>query len=77
MIILNINDCPYNLSSNVLDEINKKFNKIDVLLSGYGGAGPYPQCFENFTLEEKEFKYGKPDYKNLTLLVRRSINLEK
>ena len=29
------------------------------------------------TLEEKEFKYGKVDYKNLTLLVRRSINLEK
>jgi len=29
------------------------------------------------TLDEKEFKYGKEDYKNLTLLVRRSENLEK
>ncbi len=29
------------------------------------------------TLDEKEFKYGKPDYKNLTLLVRRSENLER
>jgi 3'(2'), 5'-bisphosphate nucleotidase len=27
------------------------------------------------TLDEKEFKYGKGDYKNLTLLVRRSENL--
>jgi len=27
------------------------------------------------TLDEKEFKYGKEDYKNLTLLVRRSENL--
>jgi|TARA_B100001964_G_scaffold239557_1_gene307428 3'(2'), 5'-bisphosphate nucleotidase len=29
------------------------------------------------TLDEKEFKYGKTDYKNLTLLVRRSENLER
>ena len=29
------------------------------------------------TLEEKEFKYGKVNYKNVTLLVRRSKNLEK
>ena len=28
------------------------------------------------TLDEKEFKYGKPNYKNLSLLVRRSKNLE-
>ena len=28
------------------------------------------------TLDEKEFQYGKPDYKNLALLVRRSENLE-
>jgi len=29
------------------------------------------------TLDEKEFKYGKEDYKNLSLLVRRSENLER
>lgn len=29
------------------------------------------------TLDEKEFKYGKADYKNLALLVRRSGNLER
>ena len=29
------------------------------------------------TLDEKEFNYGKADYKNLTLLVRRSENLER
>ena len=29
------------------------------------------------TLDGKEFKYGKTNYKNLTLLVRRSKNLEK
>lgn len=29
------------------------------------------------TLEGENFKYGKADYKNLSLLVRRSLNLEK
>ena len=29
------------------------------------------------TLDEKEFKYGKSDYKNLAILVRRSKNLER
>ena len=29
------------------------------------------------TLNEEEFKYGKTDYKNLDLLVRRSENLER
>ena len=29
------------------------------------------------TLDEREFKYGKADYKNLTLLVRRSKKLER
>ena len=29
------------------------------------------------TLDEEEFKYGKVYYKNLSLLVRRSENLEK
>tara|TARA_B100001013_G_scaffold343840_1_gene272466 strand:+ start:1278 stop:2633 length:1356 start_codon:yes stop_codon:yes gene_type:complete len=74
--ILNINDCPYDLSSNVLEEINKKFNKIDVLLSGYGGAGPYPQCFENFTLEEKEIEGRKKEinFLNQTIKYIKKIN---
>jgi UDP-MurNAc hydroxylase len=43
--ILNTNDCPYELAchtikANKLDELD-----IDVLLVGYAGAGPYPQCF--------------------------------
>lgn len=29
------------------------------------------------TLDEKEFKYGKTDFKNLTILVKRSKNLER
>ncbi len=44
--LLNLNDCPFDLAQNSLKEniINKY--KIDFLLVGYAGAGPYPQCFE-------------------------------
>ena len=51
--ILNTNDCPYELSKEFLKIIKKRFGRIDVLLTGYGGAGPYPQCIDNFSKEEK------------------------
>lgn len=46
LTLLNLNDCPFDLAQNSLKEniINKY--KIDFLLVGYAGAGPYPQCFE-------------------------------
>ncbi len=51
--LLNLNDCPYDLAKEAIKEINKKYNKIDFLLVGYAGAGPYPQCFE-LTDKERE-----------------------
>jgi len=51
--ILNTNDCPFELSRLSISKIKNQFNKIDVLLVGYGGAGPYPQCFE-MSNEERE-----------------------
>ena len=51
--ILNVNDCPYELAKISIPTILKDYDKIDILLTGYGGAGPYPQCFENLTLKEK------------------------
>lgn len=50
--ILNTNDCPYSLSKQTIDLILKDHPKIDFLLTGYAGAGPYPQCF-NLSEEEK------------------------
>lgn len=44
--VLNTNDCPYDLSSQAIDLVMNQYKKIDFLLVGYGGAGPYPQCFE-------------------------------
>ena len=53
--ILNINDCPYELAKSVIGQIKKSYN-IDALLVGYGGAGPYPQCFENLDYEQKKIR---------------------
>ena len=45
-IILNTNDCPFDLAENTILANNLHELKIDTLLVGYCGAGPYPQCFE-------------------------------
>ncbi len=51
--ILNINDSPYDLAKSNFKSILKMYDKIDLLLTGYGGAGPFPQCIENFNFQEK------------------------
>ena len=52
-VIVNLNDCPYDLAKNTLTNIKKIYDKVDLLLLGYGGAGPYPQCFDNLSYEQK------------------------
>jgi UDP-MurNAc hydroxylase len=52
-VLMNVNDCPIELAQSTFNDIKKKYKKINVLLAGYGGAGPYPQCFENLNLDEK------------------------
>lgn len=44
-VILNVNDCPFELAAATLNLIKSQFINIDLLLVGYAGAGPYPQCF--------------------------------
>jgi UDP-MurNAc hydroxylase len=56
--ILNLNDCPYELAKSTFKKLlNNK--KIDLLMLGYGGAGPYPQCFENLNYKDKIIKAKK------------------
>ncbi len=50
--LLNTNDCPFALAKDTLKIVKDIYPKIDFLLVGYGGAGPYPQCF-HLTEEEK------------------------
>ena len=53
-VVMNVNDCPIELAQSTFDLIKKQYDKINVLLTGYGGAGPYPQCFENLDLYAKK-----------------------
>lgn len=46
-VIVNTNDCPYEISKTVCNDILKRHGQVDLLLVGYRGAGPYPQCFDN------------------------------
>ena len=52
-VLMNVNDCPFELAQSTFNDIKRQYEKINVLLTGYGGAGPYPQCFENLNLDEK------------------------
>jgi UDP-MurNAc hydroxylase len=52
-VIVNTNDCPYELAEDTLKRIKRKYDKIDLLLTGYQNASPYPQCFENLDTKEK------------------------
>jgi len=51
--IVNINDCPLDLLKVTLPKIMENYKHIDLLLTGYGGAGAYPQCFDNLSNDEK------------------------
>ena len=53
-ILVNVNDCPFELAKSTFIDIKKQYENITCLLTGYGGAGPYPQCFENLNLDEKK-----------------------
>ncbi len=52
-VIVNTNDCPFELAKNSLNEIKNKYNNIDLLLTGYQNASPYPQCFDNLDDNQK------------------------
>ena len=48
--ILNANDA---LAVSSVSKLWSKIGKVDLLLGHYGGAGPYPQCFEGMSKELK------------------------
>lgn len=60
--ILNTNDCPFELAKSVILN-NSKLLSVDLLLVGYAGAGPFPQCFKmseaemEFHCEAKKLKF--------------------
>tara|TARA_B100001105_G_scaffold227230_1_gene197663 strand:+ start:181 stop:1524 length:1344 start_codon:yes stop_codon:yes gene_type:complete len=50
-VLVNTNDCPFELSFTAATTLKEKYSKIDMLLVGYTSASAYPQCF---TLSEAE-----------------------
>jgi UDP-MurNAc hydroxylase len=74
--ILNVNDCPFSLSENVLNRVLKNHPVIDMLWVGYAGAGSYPQCWD-YSDEEKLNLYGlkkKSHFLNMGLDFLKRIN---
>lgn len=69
-VVVNTNDCPYELSFPMNKYILEKYKKVDYLLTSYNGASPYPQCFENFSEEEKLIEKEKIRMKCLNRLVK-------
>ena len=63
--ILNLNDCSFDLAKKTLNIVRKKHKNISLLLLGYGGAGPYPQCFDNLNTKEKKIASEKKKIKFL------------
>jgi len=52
-VVVNTNDCPFEIAKSSAGAIKEYYNNIDFLLVGYTGAGPYPQCFDMLTEQEK------------------------
>jgi len=75
-VVVNTNDCPFELAKDTLQRIKKKYEKIDLLLTGYQNASPYPQCFENLETNEK-INEGKKVAINCLNRSLSSINLLK
>ena len=55
-VIVNTNDCPFEIAENTAKIIKNDYKNIDLLLVGYTGASSYPQCF-NF--EKKDMNVEK------------------
>ncbi len=73
-VVINLNDIP--AEETFLSKINKFFPKIDILLLGYTGAGPYPQTY--FDLHDhrliKEASKKKNQFFNMYLKIISKLN---
>ncbi len=58
-VIVNVNDCPYELAKGALERVVATFGTPDLLCVGYAGAGPWPQCFSSLSTAEKKHEAEK------------------
>lgn len=52
-VIVNTNDCPFELAKVTSKRIKDQYKKIDMLLVGYSGASGYPHCFKMTEIERE------------------------
>jgi UDP-MurNAc hydroxylase len=63
-VIVNMNDCPFEIAHTIANKIKEIYNNVDLLLVGYAGASSYPGCYE---LDESEKAYAAKKKKLLRL----------
>ena len=73
-VLVNTNDCLYKMAETTSKKIKKKFPNINLLMTGYSGAGSYPQCFENLSTEKKILE-GKIKYDSFLKNAKNFVNL--
>ena len=62
-VIVNTNDCPFDIAKNTASIIKSAYHKIDVLLLGYVAASSWPHCYNLSEVEKKEEARKKQDAK--------------
>ena len=67
-VVVNTNDCPFEIAEKTARIVSKQYQNIDLLLVGYAGASSYPQCF-NFSEKETEIEANKKGVKRLRAAV--------
>jgi len=64
-VIVNTNDCPFEIAQSVSSKVKDSYKNIDLLLVGYSGASAYPHCYE-LSYEEMELESKKKKQLRLT-----------
>jgi UDP-MurNAc hydroxylase len=53
-ILVNVNDCPFEIADKALGRIAADHGSIDLALVGFSSASLYPHCMKNYDAEEME-----------------------
>ena len=62
-VVVNTNDCPFDIAKNTANIIKSVYNKIDVLLLGYVAASSWPHSYILSEVEKEEAAKKKQDAK--------------
>ena len=52
--VVNVNDCFFELAGESLNHVRAQYPDVNLLLTGYSGAGAYPQCFPQLSPVEMD-----------------------